>query len=158
MKNKKLIILVIILVVQILTPVYAIASKNNYLKDAEAYKIKVSGYDPYDVLKGKYLNLNVEIEFLDEDDKYNNFKIVDKHEDGYLVVKDCVSEKPVDKNYYEDLKIDRYYMTDGLAEEAQNYIIENPDKEYYVEVLIKNGEYKVTGLFVEGEPIEEVVK
>ncbi len=158
MKNKKLILLIMILVVQILTPIISIYSKNLYLKDAEVYKIAVSGYDPYDVLRGKYLALSADIEFGDNVEWEKDYNIISKNENGYMVVTDVSYDEPENRNYYQELELDRYYITDKLALKAEEYMRENQDKEYYLEVAIKNGTYKIINLYVDGVPIEEVVR
>lgn len=157
MKNKKLIILIVVLIVQIVTPVYAVVSKNLYLEGAESYKIKVEYYDPYDVLRGKYLDIFSNIHFQNQDDKFSMYKVIEKDENGYLVVVDGSYMVPEGYNYYKELEIDRYYMPDKLAEKADKYIMSHPNEDYYVEVLVKNGKYKVIGLYVNDKGIEDVV-
>lgn len=157
MKNKKLIILIILLIIQIVTPVYAVVSKNLYLENAESYKIKVEYYDPYDVLRGKYLNVFSNIHFQNQDDEFSMYKVIEKDENGYLVVVDGSYRVPTGDNYYKELEIDRYYMPDELAEKADKYIMSHPNEDYYVEVLIKNGKYKVIELYVNDEGIEDIV-
>ncbi len=158
MKNKKLVLLIIILVAQIITPIISIYSKNLYLEDAEIYKISVNGYDPYDILRGKYLALTANIEFSENVQWESDYNIISKDENGYMIVTESSYKEPENQNYYKDLELDRYYINDKLALKAEEYMRDNLNKEYYLEVVIKNGTYKIINLYVDGVPIEEVVK
>lgn len=158
MSNKKIIIIIVILIIQILTPVYLIVNKHYQLRDAETYKITVIGNDPYDLLRGKYITTRVDINYSDEYDWVNAYKYISIDEDGYMVVDDSSDSLLENKNYFTNLEIDRYYVNENLASKAEQYMIDNPDEEYYLTVKIKEGEYQVTGLYVNDIPIEEAVK
>ena len=54
---------------------------------------------------------------------------------------------------YFNIPLDRYYMEETLAPKAQDMI--SVEREAYVTVKIKDGKSVLSGLYVEGQPIEE---
>jgi len=57
------------------------------------------------------------------------------------------------------LPIDRYYMNEKLAPEAETLVQQvGSDKEAYVTVRVKNGGMVISGLFIDGVAIEEIIR
>ncbi|MFV0441295.1 MAG: GDYXXLXY domain-containing protein [Lachnospirales bacterium] len=147
MKNKKLYLLILVVLLQIFTPIVAIAKKNYDLKDAPVYKVSVNGYDPYDILRGRYIQLRPEIEI----NIYTDKKYIEKDYNGYISVidtTDYTEKEKEDLNYFEELDLSKYYINENLADSAEKFIRDNPDNDLYLEVQILKGKYKVLGMYV----------
>ena len=57
-KSNQLIIYIVSVVVLFAIPIFTIASNTNTLKDGTEFLFKVEAYDPYDMFRGNYLNIN----------------------------------------------------------------------------------------------------
>ncbi len=161
MKKMILPLLIVTILVQILIPAYMIWGKYDVLKNGEEVKIKVAPFDPYDSFRGRYVSLWYDYE-LSYDQRKGKYGILEVGEDGFAVVTKVVKEKPVDRLYltskredYFNMPLDRYYMEETLAPKAQDMI--SVEKEAYVTVKIKDGKSVISGLYVEGMPIEEIL-
>jgi len=160
---KKLLLPVLILVIlaQLFAPVYMMADRYDTLKNGVEYKFKVRPVDPYDAFRGRYVFLNVR-QNISGSGKYG---IIEVDSNGFAKVKKATDQRPQDgayikskSNYWFDLPIDRYYMDEKLAPEAEGLMWSGKAKEAYVTVRVKNGKLVVSGLYVDGKAIEDVIK
>ena len=163
MKKLLLIALVIMIVIQLFIPIYMIASKYDILSNGEEYKFVVNPVDPYDAFRGRYVSLNPLTISRNQTGKYGIIRV---DEDGFAYVHKVTNEKPKNETYVKSigtswfrLPIDRYYMDEKLAPRAETIIQQNGQRrETYVTVRIKNGNLVVSGLFIDGIAIEDILK
>lgn len=161
MKKTLLSVLIITIFVQILIPTYMIWGKYDVLKNGEEVKIKVAPIDPYDAFRGRYVSL-----WYDDDLSYEQsqgkYGILEIDEDGFAMVKKVVKEQPKDQLYltsenedYFYIPLDRYYMEETLAPKAEEMI--SGEKEAYVTIRIKGDKSVLSGLYIDGKPVEEIL-
>ena len=158
MKKAFLYILVSVLVIQILVPVCKIWEKYDVLKNGVEVKMKVAPIDPYDAFRGRYVSLSYSDRVVMRNGKYGVLEI---DEDGFATLIKVVSKKPengiyiTSKDEYFSIPLRRYYMEETLAPKAE--LMLNGDGEAYVTIRIKGDKAVLSGLYVEGRPIEEVL-
>lgn len=161
MKKTLLSVLILTIFVQILIPAYMIWGKYDVLKNGEEIKVKVAPIDPYDAFRGRYVSL-----WYDDDMTYEQrqgkYGILEIDENGFAVVKKVVNEKPEDELYltsknenYFYIPLDRYYMEETLAPKAEEML--SGEKEAYVTIRIKGEKSVLSGLYIDGKPIEQVL-
>jgi len=162
--TKKLIIplLIVAFAIQWCAPVYAIAHKYNILRTGEEFKFSVRPIDPVDAFRGRYVSLNSPMGF-SENGKYGALAV---GEDGYAYVSEVMDDKPKSGPYVKNsgkywfrLPIDRYYMEENLAPRAEALMRRSRfNGEAYVTVRVKNGELVISGLYVDGVAIEDILR
>ena len=161
--RKKLLItaLIIVFAVQWCVPVYAIAHKYNILRTGEEFKFIVRPIDPADAFRGRYVSLNVQQDIWD----FGEYGTLAVGEDGYAFVSSVTDKKPSSGPYVKSggsywfrLPISRYYMEENLAPRAEILVRNRGEKEAYVTVRVKNGELVISGLFVDGVAIEDILR
>lgn len=164
-------------VIQILVLLGMVIGVNYIYLTGSTYVIKATGYDPYDPLRGRYIQLNIceEVLPLKSNEEVADMNIIlgtdkplyavfdTKERDGKLVY--CTFDKPVDKNY---LKVDRwhtyseessrlicyfnteeYYVNERMAEEIETKI--RNTEEVYLQIQVNKGIYVVKKLLIDGE-------
>lgn len=161
MKKTLLSVLIITILVQILIPSYMIWGKYDVLKNGEEVKIKVAPIDPYDAFRGRYVSLWYD-DILSYEERQGKYGILEIDEDGFATVKKVQKEKPTDELYltskdedYFYIPLDRYYMEENLAPKAEEMISE--EKEAYVTIRIKDDKSVLSGLYIDGKPVEEIL-
>ena len=161
MKKTLLVVLLLTLLVQISVPIYMIWEKYDVLKNGTEVKVKVESIDPYDAFRGRYVSL-----WYDNDLKYDETKgkygVLEINQDGFAIVKKVVKERPKNGLYltsedddYFRFPFDRYYMEETLAPMAEKVLVE--EKEAYVTIRIKGDKAIISGLYIEGKPIESLL-
>ena len=162
MKKFFLPLLIVTVIAQISVPVYQIADKYHVLKNGEEVKIKVAPIDPYDAFRGRYVSLWYDID-IDYEHRQGRYGILETDADGFATVKKVVSDKPEsglyiksrDEDYF-NIPLDRYYMEETLAPEAEKQL--SGEAEAYVTVRIKEDKAVVSGLYINGIRAEELLK
>jgi uncharacterized membrane-anchored protein len=161
MKKFLLPILIAVIVMQLLTPAYMIIHKYDILANGEEYKFRVRPVDPYDAFRGRYVQLGASDISWDLTGKYG---VIHVDEDGFAVVSGATDIKPDGNAYiknnskdYFQLPIDRYYMDEKFAPEAER-LVQRGEREAYVTVRVKNGNLVISGLYLDGVAIEEVIR
>ena len=161
MKKTLLSVLIITIFVQILIPTYMIWGKYDVLKNGEEVKIKVAPIDPYDAFRGRYVSLWYDDD-LSYEESQGKYGILEIDEDGFAMVKKVVKEQPKDQLYltsgnedYFYIPLDRYYMEETLAPKAEEMI--SGEKEAYVTIRIKGDKSVLSGLYIDGKPVEEIL-
>ena len=161
MKKTLLSVLIITILVQILIPAYMIWGKYDVLKNGEEVKIKVAPIDPYDAFRGRYVSLWYD-DGLSYEQSQGKYGILEIDEDGFAMVKKVVKEQPKDQLYltsenedYFYIPLDRYYMEETLAPKAEEMI--SREKEAYVTIRIKGDKSVLSGLYIDGKPVEEIL-
>lgn len=153
--------LIIVILIQLLTPVYMIADKYVVLKTGEEFKFKVYPVDPYDAFRGRYVSLNAR----QETGGPGKYGVISVDADGFAYISSISGDKPASGAYVKSggrswfsLPIDRYYMDEKLAPKAEALTRQRENgEETYVTVRVKNGELIVSGLFINGVAIEKIL-
>lgn len=154
--------LTLVIAIQLITPIYMIANKYHILETGEEFKFRVSPVDPYDAFRGKYVSLNSRQDASGEG-KYGAITV---DADGFARIYQLSDHKPVSgayvkskRSYYFSLPIDRYYMDEKYAPRAETLTRRREaGKEAYVTVRVKNGELIISGLFIDGVSIEDIIR
>lgn len=162
MKKHTLWALVAVIIVQLLTPAYMIAHRYDILRRGEEFRFIVAPVDPYDAFRGRYVYLNSP----QATTGYGKYGIIAVDGEGFAYIREIADEKPSGVPYVKSagrnwfsLPISRYYMDEKLAPKAESYTRQrSPERESYVTVRVKNGELVVSGLYVGGEAIEDIVR
>ena len=162
MKKTLLSVLIITILVQIFIPVYMIWGKYDVLKNGEEVKIRIAPVDPYDAFRGRYVSLWYEYD-LDYNQRHGKYGILGIDGDGFATVKEVRREQPKGElyltskdEYYFDIPIDRYYMEETLAPQTEKML--SGEKEAYVTVRIKGDKSVISGLYIDGKPVEEILE
>ncbi len=162
MKKNVIIAVIIVFILQLFVPLYMIWEKYDVLRTGEEVKIKVEPIDPYDAFRGRYVSLWYDYE-LGYEERKGRYGILETGEDGFSVVKRVSNEKPENELYlmgkeegYFYIPLDRYYMEETLAPEAEKVI--SGGVEAYITVRIKGDKSVISGLYAEGMPIEEYLE
>lgn len=161
MKKAIFAVLIAIIIVQILVPSYMIWEKYDVLKTGEEVKVVVRPFDPYDAFRGRYVSLWYD-DGLSYEESLGKYGILELDENGFATVKKVVKEKPEGVLYltsksddYFYMPLDRYYMEENLAPKAEKML--SGEKEAYVTIRIKGDRSVLSGLYVDGQPIEEIL-
>ena len=162
MKKWLLPALIALIVIQLSAPLYMIANKYNVLKTGEEYKFIVNPVDPYDAFRGRYVSLNSRQDVRGS----GKYGVITVGEDGFARISHITDKKPTSGEYVKSsdsswftLPIDRYYMDEKLAPMAEKLTRTSaPEEDAYVTVRVKNGELVISGLFISGVAIEDIIK
>ena len=156
--------LIAVIVAQLLAPAYTVINRYDILKTGEEFKFKVRPVDPYDAFRGRYVSLSPE----QGQGSYGSgrYGVITVGADGFALISSASDKKPVSGTYVKSsdrssfvLPIDRYYMNEKLAPEAETLVQQvGSDKEAYVTVRVKNGGMVISGLFIDGVAIEEIIR
>ena len=156
-------ILILVMIIQLLVPSYMIWNRYDVLKNGEEVKFKVSLYDPYDAFRGRYVSIDVDNEWGGlYEYSYGRYGVLKVDEKGFAKIESVSEKVPEGKLYitssdedYFYFPHDRYYMEETLAPKAEK-AIEKVDNAY-ITVRIKNGKSVISGLYINGIPVEEYV-
>ena len=160
-------------------PIYTIIINGSSLKGGAEYLFKVKAFDPYDMFRGNYLNINFEedkvksIIITNENTGHIEYKTyyvtIEEDKDGFAYF-NTISEK-IPKN------TSNYFKTTGhYSEFAKSYIIDTPTRYYmnekkslsaeetyrrnidntYVKVRVKNGKMVIVGVYVNDVLIDTI--
>lgn len=157
-------------------PIYTISTSNLTLKDGTEYLFKVEAFDPYDMFRGNYLNLNfkenkVKSSSLDiQNNKTNEYYVtIGIGSDGFAYFKDINLTKPKNTSnyfkttgyywpYVQEYHIDtptRYYMNENKSITAEQIYRDNINNTY-VKVRVKNGKMVIVGVYVNNVLIDSI--
>ena len=159
---KKMLIpaLISIIFIQLFVPVYRTINKYHILKAGEELKFRVNPVDPYDAFRGRYVSI-ISRQEVRGNGKYG-VVIVDA--DGFARIASLSDKKPASGVYIKSndrkrfsLPISRYYMDEKLAPKAEK-LTRQGGQEAYVTVRVKNGVLVISGLYINGIAIEDIIK
>jgi uncharacterized membrane-anchored protein len=174
MKNNLIIGLFICLAsIQIITPLSMITKRESILKNGEQFKFKTAPVDPYDAFREENGNILVS-----QDTRLsygqNVYALISIDEGGFAKFTTLTTTKPAVAPFIQtkvrhivgdkaqlDLPIDRYYMEEKAAPEAEKIYRQHSrqDKQdAYVLVRVKDGFAVIEALYVGGRRIEDAVK
>ena len=173
---KKFVAFVIAMFVLFTIPIYTIALNTNTLKDGTEYYFKIEAYDPYDMLRGNYLQIAFKensvssyYDYLDLNYNDKCYVTIAVGNDNYAYFNSISKEAPTNTSaYYETTGYyatysnsyiietpTRYYMNENKSLAAENYLNENMDNAY-VKVRVKNGKMVLVGLYVNNMLIDTI--
>lgn len=178
-----LIAFLLIGLIQLLVPSIMIYQHEKVLNSGTTYKFKTAPLDPYDPFRGRYVSLDFEEDFVDvpNADELNEgedaFAILEVNEEGFGVVKALQKEQPKEIENYVIAKIkykvgenstrvniqlpfNKFYCEESKAPRIElkyNEFRRDSTKTIYAEVKVKSGNYSVTGLYVDGQSILDLL-
>lgn len=185
MKQRFLIALLALAVIQWVIPAKIIVKNNEVLEKGQSYKFRTEPVDPSNPFKGKYITLNfTENSFTDTIERHlasddDVFVFLGMDSTGYAVVKDVSTEEPRGNAAYVKAKVyytsrtddsttifinypfDEFYMDEFKAPQAENiYRESNRDSSNRTFALVKiwNGQAVIEDVLINGIPIKNLIK
>lgn len=178
-KNKKLLsIFIVLAIVQLSVPLYMIWHWEDVLQNGRQYTWVTAPVDPYDALKGRYVDLRFkEMKGTIQDGQQLSagqtaYAMIGEDEKGYAFISG-ISSTPPEGNSYVKVKVSyvqegtiahfmlpfkRYYMQEDLAPAAEKAYRENAGKECVVLVRIKDGYGVLEELYIGDKKIYDYLK
>lgn len=178
MKVPKSKLIILICILQILFLLFGIAHVNITLLAGEKAIIEMAGYDPYDPLRGRYLNLRVAEQKVELEgnsiSRYengnNNFVYVvlgkslnskiydtfeyatlDKPANGELYIKTRSSSYLLHKNEVQIYpNLDTYYLNEKLAIKLDD-VVRTSESEVHLVLKVLNGNYTIDSIIINGQ-------
>lgn len=186
MKKRFLLLLFIMILAQLLAPVFMIASYYNTISRGEEFTFSVQPVDPYDAFRGRFVQIRPnagqgefrllssgEVVRLNEDASYAGaaktaraYAAITKDDEGFAKIGDVSLKKPGEGAVYIkstfrygrlNLPLERYYMNERLAPSAEK-VVRDEGLSANIKVRIYRGRAFITGLYVEDKPIEQYLK
>jgi len=183
----KKIALVCLIIAQLSVPAALMNANERVLKHGITYKFKTAPVDPYDIFRGRYVAIRNEQSMApltaEENKKLGQKKrigyaVIAVDQDGYAYVERLVAEKPQTENYFKTtigysysmtadgtryfkFPIDRYYMNERKAPQAEDVYREYSTREKrdaYMLVRVLDGEMVIERLMIGSAPIEDYLK
>lgn len=177
------ILFVIVALAQLFVPAQMIYNKESVIKTGTAYKFKTQPVDPSDPYRGKYINLNYEMDsFVTNDSlwerKDNVYVYLETDSLGFAAISE-ISKKPsqfnkdfivVEVNWYDKRKkelnfrlpFNRYYMEETKAYDAEVAVRNNQrinaTNTTYALVYIKDGEAVLNDVIINDISIKDYVE
>jgi len=161
--------------VQLFVPASLILRRESVIKHGSEYMLLAAPVDPYDAFRGRYVRIAMDTvtrplplgQSFDEGKKA--FAVLEKGSDGVASVKSISYSRPEGTDYLTvNLRnvgsgnvaivwpFDRYYMEEFMAPEAERLYWEKAGEHTaHIIVRVFKGMGVVTGLYVDGKPIEE---
>lgn len=186
MDRKHLILILFILVAsaQLYVPTSMIMESVEIVDEGMVYKFRTMPIDPVDPLRGRYIVLNFQNNYIEVpgDSIYHGgqdvYIILKKDQAGFMDIDQIALEMPPDRydfviaeieriSYKDDTSrihvnypFSRYYMEEFKAPAAEEIQIESArdsNAVTYVEVKVKDGKAVIQNIFVDGISINELV-
>lgn len=169
-ETKKLLLYIFIVAVLFLLPICTIIVNTDTLEDGNEFLFKVEAFDPYDMFRGNYLDIDFLEDSVNNDETYDMnygercYATIKIREDGFAYFDKLTQERPRDtSDYYETTARyggmintpTRYYMNENKSLDAEKVYEENLDNTY-VKVRVKNGKMVIVGVFVDGVLIDTI--
>lgn len=159
-----------------------IFKKEKNIAKGKVYKFELAAFDPYDPIRGRYLDLTpkqreiTSSEILNQTTRNYKHGLLKTDSLGFAIVYDLVDSTPSEVDYINlisykrsrtlkgwqiQFPFQRYYMNEFAAIKAEKEIMEalrNPKSICHIEVSIHNGAATVLALYINGDRIESVVR
>ena len=177
MNNLKVnqIIYIVATFILFIVPITTIVVNSDTLKDGTEYLFKVEAFDPYDMFRGNYLNINfkessVKGQYLELQSQTGEYYVtIGKDIYGFAYFNGISLTEPENtsdyfkttgyyREYDNEYVIDtptRYYMNENKSLTAEHIYEENIDNTY-VKVRVKNGKMVIVGVYVNGILIDSM--
>ncbi len=179
-KNKVVLILFAILAIfQLAQPLYMAWRWEDILQTGVSYRWKTAPVDPYDALRGRYIDLwfkeNKGPIINGENIKPGQtvYALLGTDTDGFAYIAGISAKKPAGGDYVEAragygmdkgdnmniiLPFKRFYMREDLAPQAERAYQRSAGKDGAVSVRIKNGMGVIEQLYIGDKTIEEYLR
>ena len=162
MKKLLLPAMIAVILIQLFVPVYMVINKYIVLKTGEEFKFRVSPVDPYDAFRGRYVSLYSE----QNPGGSGKYGLIMVDTDSFAKIVSLSDKKPLNSPYVKSntrkwfsMPIDRYYMDEKFAPKAESLTRQRkPGEETYVTVRVKNGALVISGLYIDGTAIEDIIR
>lgn len=178
MNLKHIVLYVITVIILFSIPLVTILSHSKVLNEGREFLFKVEAFDPYDMLRGNYLQIRFEEntapyygKYSEEDGKNEGecYVTIGVSKDGFAHFTSASYEKSTSTldyfkttGYYntftDEFKIEtptRYYMNENKSELAEDIYRENIDNAY-VKVRVKDGKMVIVGVYINGTLIDSM--
>ena len=163
---------------QLAVPAGMILRRETTLSQGQEYKIRTRPVDPYDAFRGRYVWLGFDMTAVPAPSGarmalgQKAYAVLETDSEGFVVVKSVSFTKPVTGAYLKvrvrpgDLgkavviwPFDRYYMEESAAPQAeQAYRQRARSTSAYITVRVLDGTGVITGLYLDGKPIEQAIQ
>jgi uncharacterized membrane-anchored protein len=172
-----LILLAIVFLIQWAVPVSMILGRERVLEQGTEVKFSVQPVDPYDPFRGRYVRINAR-PVIDESSSWPEglkrgervFAIIEPDDQGFAQATEVVADRPQAGLYLQgkalwprsrslDFGLDRYYMNEKMAPATERLVGERlqTGAEVHITVRILDGDSVITGLYVDGVAVEEII-
>jgi uncharacterized membrane-anchored protein len=167
----------LVAVAQLGVPAWMIASQERILATGELFKFHTAPVDPYDAFRGRYVSLRIEQNALPipSGAQWKNgqevFALIETDTNGFSRLGELRGTRPDGRPYltvrvnqiagqtaYLRVPLDRYYMEENLAPEAEQAYREHSratNRTAYITVRVRDGNGVVENLWIDGTPIHE---
>lgn len=138
------------------------------------YKIKIQGYDPYDPIRGKYIQFTIDTSGIKTTEKLSTaqsrvcYITLSPSEDDFYIMDEAFLKKPSDMpylrsfmredyngGYYYDTPFSSYFISEDISSNADYLLNQNFDNAYII-VKVWRGTNVITGMYIDGEAIEKL--
>jgi uncharacterized membrane-anchored protein len=165
---------------QLLVPVSMLLGREAILSRGHEVKVHARPIDPYDPFRGRYVIVNAaphipaSVKLPSDLSQGDTVYAALKTEDGFARVTNVTTQPPEGSLYLEAtfngganrqlaFNLDRYYMNEKMAPAAENLVREHLQRadapaQVYVTLRVLDGDSVITGLFVDGIPIEDLLE
>ena len=162
---------------QIGVPVAMIVQRERVISHGRPFKFRTAPVDPFDALRGRYVALYFEVDFVPEVEgvKFVRgrrvYALIEEDAEGFARLTRLVEDRPegdaymrvevgytYDGKVHVDLPFDRYYLEEDIAPEAEKAYWEHRregKRDAYVIVRVWRGDAALEELYVGGKPILE---
>lgn len=170
-----LIFAAVIFLLQLLVPATMIIGHEMTLDRGVEIKIRCQPIDPVDPFRGRYVRVRLDLPLPDKqplpEEFYSQqqlFAILSVDDQGFAEISKIVINEPREDLYVcgqnsgwretFDLGLDRYYMNERLAPEAEKLVRSGirQESEVWASVKVWKGRAALSAIFVDGIPIEDL--
>lgn len=175
MKNNKRILMILFGIIVVLAITLPGIKHELTLSFGESYKIKIQGYDPYDPIRGKYLQFTIDTSTISTDIIFNDFNSkvcyisLKEDKNGFYILDKAFLSKPkneavylksfiyknYDNNYGYDSPFNSYFISENISQKAEELLFQNIDDAYIV-VNFWRGNSTISGMYINEQPIEKL--
>ena len=162
---------------QLAVPSGMILRRETALSRGQEYKIRVQPVDPYDAFRGRFVRLGFDVTTAPLPPEarlargQRAYAVLETDSEGFAVVK-SVSFAAPDGTAYLKVRLrpsgagkaqviwpfDRYYMEETAAPQAEQLYRERArNSAAYITVRVSDGTGVITGLYLDGKPIEQEI-
>ena len=128
--HKKILLYVLVVIVLFALPIYTIVVSMDTLKGGNEFLFKVQAFDPYDMFRGNYININFQERYADSSNIENGvsgkkyFVTIETDDEGYAYFSDVSIKRPDDTA--DDYETEAYFFnynddTKGRSETPERY-------------------------------------
>jgi len=183
LKKIRIILFALVAIGMLAVPLYMVIKGEGLLRKGAVYIFKTAPVDPYDAMRGRYVTLNFERNFIDipqgNEEKLNNgdlvFLSLRKDKDGFADFSAISKNKPEkgdyirlnisrlqDRRCYFVLPFNRFYMNEKLAPDAETAVFKasrmRSQSRCTATVRVYDGTAVVEDLFIDGVPIRDYIR